>query len=248
MLGDLLKGGAWCGTIALATLGALTLAPDDAWRSFPNALAPVRAKLAQMGVAPSQYIEQNVQTVEQNVASETPQIARRDSGSVVKIGGRRAERADDLVSKAHNDDENTSETALAAAVDSTSASKITRQNGADVGDASQPIPDAEIGTAVATSGESLLDDFTTESTPPSADSDFRGFASGGEVADVPAGAPLADDAFEVGVTFSGFDAYGTRGTVWLHVRPDVAFGTAQDRVTRVLQGRPWLADAAGAQD
>ena len=59
---------------------------------------------------------------------------------------------------------------------------------------------------------------------------------------------LADDAFEVGVTFSGFDAYGTRGTVWLHVRPDVAFGAAQDRVTRVLQGRPWLADAAGAQD
>ena len=59
---------------------------------------------------------------------------------------------------------------------------------------------------------------------------------------------LADDAFEVGVTFSGFDAYGTRGTVWLHVRPDVAFGTAQDRVTRVLQGRPWLADAAGARE
>ena len=59
---------------------------------------------------------------------------------------------------------------------------------------------------------------------------------------------LADDAFEVGVTFSGFDAYGTRGTVWLHVRPDVAFGAAQDRVTRVLQGRPWLADAAGARE
>ena len=59
---------------------------------------------------------------------------------------------------------------------------------------------------------------------------------------------LADDAFEVGVTFSGFDAYGTHGTVWLHVRPDVAFGTARDRVTRVLQGRPWLADAAGAQE
>lgn len=59
---------------------------------------------------------------------------------------------------------------------------------------------------------------------------------------------LADDAFEVGVTFSGFDAYGTRGTVWLHVRPDVAFGTAQDRVARVLQGRPWLADAAGARE
>lgn len=55
MFGAILKGGAWCATGALTTIGALTFVPDDAWKSFPDALAPVRTALAQIGVAPPQY-------------------------------------------------------------------------------------------------------------------------------------------------------------------------------------------------
>lgn len=54
---------------------------------------------------------------------------------------------------------------------------------------------------------------------------------------------VADPAYEVSVSFAGMDAYGTHGTVWVHVKEDETFSAAQDRVTRVLQGRPWLADA-----
>lgn len=56
---------------------------------------------------------------------------------------------------------------------------------------------------------------------------------------------LRDPEYPVSVSFTSFDAYGTHGSVWMHVREDVAFGTAQDRVTRALQGQPWLADALG---
>lgn len=54
---------------------------------------------------------------------------------------------------------------------------------------------------------------------------------------------LADPAYPVSVTFTSFDAYGTHGSIWLHVNDDVTFTSAQDKVTRALQGRPWLADA-----
>ena len=52
-----LKGVAWLSTCALATVGALTFVPDDAWESFPEAFAPVRAQLANIGVAPARYGE-----------------------------------------------------------------------------------------------------------------------------------------------------------------------------------------------
>lgn len=52
-----------------------------------------------------------------------------------------------------------------------------------------------------------------------------------------------DPEYDVSVLFSGFDAYGTKGTIWVHVKDDVVFATAQDAVTRALQGRPWLASA-----
>jgi small-conductance mechanosensitive channel len=61
-------------------------------------------------------------------------------------------------------------------------------------------------------------------------------------------AGVADPAYEVSVSFAGMDAYGTRGTVWVHVKEDATFSAAQDRVTRVLQGRPWLADATADGD
>lgn len=54
---------------------------------------------------------------------------------------------------------------------------------------------------------------------------------------------MADPSYEVSVLFEGFDAYGTKGTVWLHVRDGVVFGKAQDAVARALQGQPWLAEA-----
>lgn len=52
-----------------------------------------------------------------------------------------------------------------------------------------------------------------------------------------------DAEFGVSVLFEGFDAYGTKGTIWVHVKEGVVFATAQDAVTRALQGRPWLASA-----
>ena len=54
-------------------------------------------------------------------------------------------------------------------------------------------------------------------------------------------ADLLDPAFETDVIFSAFSAYGTQGEVRLHVLPDVVFSAAQDRLARVLSGRPWLA-------
>ncbi len=59
---------------------------------------------------------------------------------------------------------------------------------------------------------------------------------------------VADPAYEVSVSFTGMDAYGTHGTVWVHVKEDATFSAAQDRVARVLQGRPWLADAIDGDD
>lgn len=55
MLGKLLEGAAWCATLTLATAGTLTFVPDGAWETFPSALRPVRAKLADIGVAPTRY-------------------------------------------------------------------------------------------------------------------------------------------------------------------------------------------------
>lgn len=62
------------------------------------------------------------------------------------------------------------------------------------------------------------------------------------VATAAAGEDL-DSQYGVSVLFGGFDPYGTKGTVNVHVRDGVAFGGVQDRVTRALQGRPWLASA-----
>ena len=56
-------------------------------------------------------------------------------------------------------------------------------------------------------------------------------------------ADLLDPVFETDVVFSAFSAYGTQGEIRLHVKPDVVFSTAQDRLARALSGRPWLASA-----
>ena len=56
-------------------------------------------------------------------------------------------------------------------------------------------------------------------------------------------ADLLDPAFETDVIFTAFTAYGTQGEVRLHVKTDVVFSTAQDRLARALSGRPWLASA-----
>ena len=56
-------------------------------------------------------------------------------------------------------------------------------------------------------------------------------------------ADLLDPAFETDVIFTAFTAYGTQGEVRLHVKPDVVFSAAQNRLARALSGRPWLASA-----
>ena len=56
-------------------------------------------------------------------------------------------------------------------------------------------------------------------------------------------ADLLDPDFATDVVFTAFTAYGTQGEIRLHVRDDVAFSTAQDRLVRALSGRPWLASA-----
>ena len=55
MLGKILEGAAWFATLSLATAGGLTFLPDGAWETFPTALRPARAKLAEFGVAPALY-------------------------------------------------------------------------------------------------------------------------------------------------------------------------------------------------
>lgn len=55
MLGKFLEGAAWFATLSLATAGGLTFVPDAAWETFPTALRPARAKLAEFGVAPTCY-------------------------------------------------------------------------------------------------------------------------------------------------------------------------------------------------
>ena len=54
-------------------------------------------------------------------------------------------------------------------------------------------------------------------------------------------ADLLDPAFETDVIFTAFTAYGTQGEVRLHVKSDVVFSSAQDRLARALSGMPWLA-------
>lgn len=66
------------------------------------------------------------------------------------------------------------------------------------------------------------------------------------VAVVAAGDDL-DPRHGVSVLFEGFDPYGTKGTVWVHVKDDVVFGAVRDRVTRALQGRSWIASALPEQ-
>lgn len=52
-----------------------------------------------------------------------------------------------------------------------------------------------------------------------------------------------DPAFETGVIFTAFTAYGAQGEVQIHVLPGVIFSAAQDAVVRALTGRDWLANA-----
>lgn len=52
-----------------------------------------------------------------------------------------------------------------------------------------------------------------------------------------------DPAFDVEVVFLSLTAYGTQGEVRLHVCEDVVPTSAQDRLARALQGKPWLACA-----
>lgn len=50
-----------------------------------------------------------------------------------------------------------------------------------------------------------------------------------------------DRRFGVSLLLEGFDAYGTKATVWIHVKDGVAFGVTQDAAARALQGSEWLA-------
>lgn len=50
-----------------------------------------------------------------------------------------------------------------------------------------------------------------------------------------------DPAYDTTVRLEGFDAYGTKATIWIHVKDDVTFTPAQDAVARALQGKEWLA-------
>lgn len=52
---------------------------------------------------------------------------------------------------------------------------------------------------------------------------------------------MRDPAYDTTMRLEGFDAYGTKATVWVHVKDDVTFTPAQDSVARALQGKGWLA-------
>lgn len=91
MLGKLLEGAAWFATLSLATVGTLAFLPDGAWETFPAALRPARAKLAEFGVAPTCYRADNDATSE--LASNNDLAGEKDSGfwsggTTVRIGER----------------------------------------------------------------------------------------------------------------------------------------------------------------
>ena len=99
MLGNMLKGFAWCSTLALATVGALTFVPDESWERFPSALAPTRAQLAEFGIAPIKYrasvSDGEIARVDENASTEFSNSARvastdesvSKSRSRVRVGG-----------------------------------------------------------------------------------------------------------------------------------------------------------------
>ncbi|MBR4835233.1 MAG: hypothetical protein IKU86_13030, partial [Thermoguttaceae bacterium] len=105
-MGKVLEGAAWFATLSLATLGTLTFAPDEAWETFPTALRPVRAKLADFGVAPSCYrVEDEAETAAEKESvgllakreNETKSGATADEsdwsvGTRVRVGGERRVR------------------------------------------------------------------------------------------------------------------------------------------------------------
>lgn len=92
MLGKLLEGAAWFATLSLATVGTLAFLPDGAWETFPTALRPARAKLAEFGVAPTCYRVDKEKTTEQ-LASNKGLANEDDFGAwggatTVRIGER----------------------------------------------------------------------------------------------------------------------------------------------------------------
>ncbi len=87
----------------LATIGALTFVPDKSWDSFPNALVPVRTRLANYGVAPARFCKDSVaskdfavddsEKVDERSSRAESEFSRRASASDrletnVQIGGR----------------------------------------------------------------------------------------------------------------------------------------------------------------
>ncbi len=102
MLGKVLEGTAWFATLSLATLGALTFAPDGAWKTFPAALRPVRAKLADFGVAPAEYRTENGAETSAETGLDETALAKREGqksgesdwrfGTRVRVGDLRRTR------------------------------------------------------------------------------------------------------------------------------------------------------------
>lgn len=98
MLGKLLEGAAWFATLSLATAGGLTFVPDGAWETFPTALRPARAKLAEFGVAPTRYrVDANAENggvlAANQGATQAPAAGAGKDGKGDRIGGDRAEDA-----------------------------------------------------------------------------------------------------------------------------------------------------------
>ena len=97
-LGKLLEGAAWFATLSLATVGTLAFLPDGAWETFPTALRPARAKLAELGVAPMCYRadvnaenvdEREKETADSSDAAKTASIQDAWTASTeIKIGER----------------------------------------------------------------------------------------------------------------------------------------------------------------
>ncbi|MBQ7813703.1 MAG: LysM peptidoglycan-binding domain-containing protein [Thermoguttaceae bacterium] len=90
-MGKLLEGAAWFATLSLATGGTLAFLPDGAWETFPTALRPARAKLAEFGVAPTCYRVDNESTSElpaSNGLTSDKDAVFWSGGTTVRIGER----------------------------------------------------------------------------------------------------------------------------------------------------------------
>lgn len=176
-MGDLLKGTAWFATGALALVGALTFVPDHAWERVPESAAPIRAKLADYGIAPIKYRSDRQkerlasdEEIDKTINNHGKEVAKGETGRTrVQIGKNNGsrQRPNDPVSSDPAYVDPIQEDAFPATVDTpqTPAIQDPLATSDFTGVATMPEPSAE--PVDVTAPETVVDP-TTQNDPPAA--------------------------------------------------------------------------------